>query len=78
MPKSVNAITPSSPGLMIASHHPMIVANPAAPAVRREAEEDWGRKRAMAADRRFPPPWSAEETDACFIVRDANGQAALA
>ena len=19
---------------------------------------------------RFPPPWSAEETDACFIVRD--------
>ena len=25
--------------------------------------------------RRFPPPWSAEETDACFIVRDTNGQA---
>ena len=25
--------------------------------------------------RRFPPPWSAEETDACFIVRGANGQA---
>ena len=25
--------------------------------------------------RRFPPPWSAEETDACFIVRDHNGQA---
>ena len=24
--------------------------------------------------RRFPPPWSVEETDACFIVRDANGQ----
>jgi hypothetical protein len=24
--------------------------------------------------RRFPPPWIAEETDACFIVRDANGQ----
>jgi hypothetical protein len=23
--------------------------------------------------RRFPPPWSVEETDACFIVRDANG-----
>jgi hypothetical protein len=26
-------------------------------------------------ERRFPPPWSAEETDACFIVREANGQA---
>ena len=26
-------------------------------------------------EHRFPPPWSAEETDACFIVRDANGQA---
>jgi hypothetical protein len=25
--------------------------------------------------RRFPPPWTAEETDAYFIVRDANGQA---
>jgi hypothetical protein len=25
--------------------------------------------------RRFPPPWSVEETDARFIVRDANGQA---
>ncbi len=27
------------------------------------------------APRRFPPPWSVEETDACFTVRDANGQA---
>ena len=25
--------------------------------------------------RRFPPPWWVEELDACFIVRDANGQA---
>jgi hypothetical protein len=25
--------------------------------------------------RRFPPPWSVEEIDACYIVRDANGQA---
>ena len=25
--------------------------------------------------RRFPPPWSVEETDACFIVRDESGQA---
>src|SRR5438034_10543455 len=24
---------------------------------------------------RFPPPWSAEVTPNCFIVRDANGQA---
>ena len=24
--------------------------------------------------RRFPPPWSVEETDACFTVRDHNGQ----
>jgi hypothetical protein len=26
------------------------------------------------AGRHFPPPWTAEETDACFIVRDHNGQ----
>ena len=25
--------------------------------------------------RHFPPPWSAEETEACYIVRDTNGQA---
>ena len=31
--------------------------------------------RLMPSVRRFPPPWTAEETDACFIVRDANGQA---
>jgi len=24
--------------------------------------------------RRFPPPWSVEELDACFIVRGQNGQ----
>ncbi len=28
------------------------------------------------ADRRFPPPWTIDEhNDACFIVRDATGQA---
>jgi hypothetical protein len=24
--------------------------------------------------RRFPPHWSVEEQDACFVVRDHNGQ----
>jgi hypothetical protein len=24
--------------------------------------------------RRFPPPWSVEELDACFIVKDAHDQ----
>jgi hypothetical protein len=23
--------------------------------------------------RRFPPPWSVEETDVCFIVKDRAG-----
>jgi hypothetical protein len=26
-------------------------------------------------ERRFPPPWTVEGTDACFIVRDHNGHA---
>ena len=26
-------------------------------------------------ERRSPPPWSTQETNACFIVRGANGQA---
>ena len=24
--------------------------------------------------RRFPPPWSVEERQSCFIVKDGNGQ----
>jgi hypothetical protein len=27
-----------------------------------------------ALSRRFPPSWSADETEACFIVRDQNRQ----
>jgi len=45
-------------------------------AVRSEAEEDRARKRVRPVTRRrFPPPWSVETTDACFIVRDRNKQA---
>jgi hypothetical protein len=30
----------------------------------------------LTKPRRFPPPWSIDEyNDACFIVRDVNGQA---
>jgi hypothetical protein len=30
----------------------------------------------MPSARRFPPPWTIEEhNDACFIVKDATGQA---
>jgi hypothetical protein len=29
----------------------------------------------MPSPRRFPPPWSVDEQEACFILRDANGQA---
>ena len=29
----------------------------------------------MTSARRFPPPWSVEETAACFIVKDSDGQA---
>ena len=29
---------------------------------------------AKQVTRRFPPPWSVEELDACFVVRDHNGQ----
>jgi hypothetical protein len=26
-------------------------------------------------ERHFPPPWSVEELDSCFVVKDLNGQA---
>jgi hypothetical protein len=29
----------------------------------------------MPSSRRFPPPWSIEESQACFIVRDGDKQA---
>ena len=29
----------------------------------------------MPSPRRFPPPWSIDEHEECFIVRDASGQA---
>ena len=29
----------------------------------------------MVEPRNFPPPWSVEELDSCFVVKDANGQA---
>jgi hypothetical protein len=28
----------------------------------------------MPSPRRFPPPWSIEEQDACFVVKDNAGQ----
>ena len=28
----------------------------------------------MNVPRRFPSPWTTEETEACFIVKDRNGQ----
>jgi hypothetical protein len=29
-------------------------------------------------NRRFPPPWSAEDIGACFLVKDSNGQKLVA
>jgi hypothetical protein len=29
---------------------------------------------AVQTNRHFPPPWSVEELEACFIVLDASGQ----
>jgi hypothetical protein len=28
----------------------------------------------MSSPRRFPPPWTVEELDDCFVVRDHSGQ----
>ena len=29
----------------------------------------------MSAGHRFAPPWSVQEQDGCFVIRDRNGQA---
>ena len=45
--------------------------NSAAPAVRREAEEDWSTLGKRL--RRFSPPWTVRKyRDISYIVRDAN------
>jgi hypothetical protein len=31
-------------------------------------------KPSAVTTRRFPPPWSVEELDACYVVRDHSGQ----
>jgi len=36
----------------------------------RDAQQPKGKSTGAAS---FPPPWSAEESEACFIVRDAKG-----
>jgi hypothetical protein len=28
-------------------------------------------------ERRFPPPWSVEELDACYVVKDSAGQCSM-
>ena len=28
----------------------------------------------MIPAHRFPPPWTVQELDACFVVKDGNGQ----
>ena len=43
--------------------------------VRDSAREGPRDRHVTSPKRRFPPPWSVEETDACFIVGDANVQA---
>jgi hypothetical protein len=35
---------------------------------------DSDQKSPLLTARRFPPPWSVEELDECFVVRDHNGQ----
>jgi hypothetical protein len=35
----------------------------------------WPCREELLNARRFPPPWTVEEQDACFIVRDHGGQA---
>ena len=28
----------------------------------------------MNSNRHFPPPWSVDELEACFVVKDSTGQ----
>jgi len=43
-------------------------------APQRQAKSSYNTKTFVMPERRFSPPWSVEELDACFVVRDSNGQ----
>ena len=40
----------------------------------RTLSSDGARYDRAMPERHFPPPWSVEELDRCFVVKDANGQ----
>ena len=44
-------------------------------AIRERSAAARRRRLDLMADRRFPPPWTAEQTEACFIVKDKNDPA---
>jgi hypothetical protein len=69
------ASPPTSPSLPVAplSRHNSGFSAPARPY--RSGPWPMLVKDSIPAARRFPPPWQIGETDASFIVRDANGQA---
>jgi hypothetical protein len=45
----------------------------ARPLHRRVAQDRGPLSPVVTEARRFPPPWTVEETDACFIVKDHTG-----
>jgi hypothetical protein len=57
------------------AHHVFDQSTLAPGAFCRSSGADRKISRSMPAARCFPPPWSVDESDACFIVCDANGQA---
>jgi len=46
----------------------------AAPGADRQGDQRLEFCKNWSRPRRFPPPWAVEELDACFVVRDANGE----
>jgi hypothetical protein len=53
----------------VASRGAVAIRGPSSPSFSRE-----GQRGACQQTRRFPPPWTFEEQDTYFVVRDRDGQ----
>jgi hypothetical protein len=58
----------------IASSAPFVTGVVARRIIETNAGREHQRPEPPVPGRRFPPPWTVEETDACFIVKDHTGQ----
>ncbi len=68
-------VVPAHPRSRLKRASGRVCTSPSPTATGAGGEQARDKAGALMAARRFPPPWSAEQTEACYMIRDANGRA---